>query len=363
MPRVLQRQLHFPARLFLAFVLVTLLLLLFSAVAAAQPFGAWPVFTATQGKYVDVMNTADLNPPTALTIEFWVSNFPTSAQGEPCRSIIGKNSLTSYWVGICGGIVRSRLHGTQHDGGVVPTGQWTHVAVTYDGVNRIHSINGEQVVVFPETGALPANTSNLRIGSDVSWDYQPQGSVDEVRLWNHARSVEEIRGSINVQITSPQPGLIAVWNMDPGLTDVIGGHNGTNIGGVPFLNFPVTLNCGSGTATTACLNTRFGVNITFRDPNTGMTGVGQVVDCPNPDSALFWFFAPNAWEVMVKTVNACSFNDHWWVFSAATTNVFYRLEVVDVRAGAAKIYFNYPGPPAPAVTDTAAFETCIGVGP
>lgn len=363
MPRVLQRQLHFPARLFLAFVLLTLLLLLFSTVAAAQPFGAWPVFTATQGKYVDVTNTPDLNPPTALTIEFWVSNFPTAAQGEQCRSIIGKNYLTSYWVGICGGIVRSRLHGTQHDGGVVPTGQWTHVAVTYDGVNRIHYINGEQVVVFPETGALPANTSNLRIGSDVSWDYQPQGSVDEVRLWNFARSVEQIRGSINVPITSPQPGLIAVWNMDPGLTDVIGGHNGMNIGGVPFLNFPVTLTCGSGTATTACLNTRFGVNITFRDPNTGMTGVGQVVDCPNPDSALFWFFAPNAWEVMVKTINACTFNDRFWVFSAATTNVFYRLEVVDVRAGAAKIYFNYPGPPAPAVTDTAAFQTCIGVGP
>lgn len=363
MPRVAQRQLHFPARLFLAFLLATLLLLFFSTVAAAQPFGAWPVFSATQGQYIEVANAADLNPPTALTIEAWVSNFPTNAQGESCRSIIGKNYQTSYWVGICGGVLRSWLHGASHDGGVVPTGQWTHIAVTYDGAHRIHYINGEQAAVFVETGTLSANSANVRLGSDVSWDYQPQGSIDEVRLWNVARTVEQIRGSINVPITAPQPGLVAVWTMEPGLADVIGGHNGVNVGGVPFLTFPVTLNCGSGTATSACLTTRLSASITFRDPNTGMTGVGQVVDCPNTDSALFWFFAPNAWEVLVKTVNGCAYNDRFWVFSAGATNVFYRLEVFDVRAGAAKIYFNYPGPPAPAVTDTDAFPTCFGVGP
>ena len=43
MPRVLQRQLHFPTRLLLALVLVFILLLLFSSAAAAQPFGAWGV--------------------------------------------------------------------------------------------------------------------------------------------------------------------------------------------------------------------------------------------------------------------------------------------------------------------------------
>ena len=50
-----------------------------------------------------------------------------------------------------------------------------------------------------------------------------------------------------------------------------------------------------------------------RDPNTGFTGVGQVVDCQNPNSAVFWFFAPNAWEVLTKVLNGCSFNDRFWV--------------------------------------------------
>jgi hypothetical protein len=62
--------------------------------------------------------------------------------------------------------------------------------------------------------------------------------------------------------------------------------------------------------------------------------------------------------VMVKVLNGCGLNNRWWLFSAATTNVFYRLEVTDVTTGTSKIYFNYPGPPAPAVTDTDAFATC-----
>jgi hypothetical protein len=61
---------------------------------------------------------------------------------------------------------------------------------------------------------------------------------------------------------------------------------------------------------------------------------------------------------MLKVIDGCTLSHSFWVFSAATTNVFYRLEVTDVRAGTTKVYFNYPGPPAPAVTDTNAFATC-----
>ena len=53
----------------------------------------------------------------------------------------------------------------------------------------------------------------------------------------------------------------------------------------------------------------------------------------------------------------CTFG-RYWVFSAATTNVHYSLVVYDMATGTRKVYFNYSGPPAPAVTDTAAFATC-----
>jgi hypothetical protein len=344
----------------LVLILVALAFLLFlPAVAGAQPFGAWGVWDATAGKYIDIPHSADLNPTGAITIEAWVSLFPTNAGGETCRSVIGKNLTQTYWVGVCGNTLRSYLAGTgsSKDGGTVPTSQWTHIAVTYDGVNRRHYINGELAATFPESGALPTNSSNVRIGSDAAWDFPPQGAIDEVRLWNVARTVEQIRGSINVPIATAMPGLVAVWSLDAGGNDVVGTHDGSIVGGLGFLTFPVTLTCGAGTSTSACLNERFSVSVSWRD-SMGTTGVGTVVACPNPDSAVFYFFASNAWEVLVKSVNGCAFNNHYWAFGAGATDLFYRLEFVDVKGGAAKIYFSYPGTPSPAIIDAAAFATC-----
>ena len=83
-----------------------------------------------------------------------------------------------------------------------------------------------------------------------------------------------------------------------------------------------------------------------------------MVPVANPGSGLFWFFAADNWEVMVKALNGCGLNSRYWIFSAATTNVFYRMEVFDYHTGPQRIYFNYSGPPAPAVTDINAFATC-----
>ncbi|HYG64148.1 MAG TPA: hypothetical protein VEL74_16350, partial [Thermoanaerobaculia bacterium] len=131
--------------------------------------------------------------------------------------------------------------------------------------------------------------------------------------------------------------------------------------GVGFLTAPVALTCGASTATSLCLHGRYLVTSFFRTnptPGTPTDGQGRVVPVANPGSGIFWFFAADNWELMVKVLNGCGLNNRWWVFSAATTNVFYRLEVDDVRTGEQKIYFNYPGPPAPAVTDTDALATC-----
>ena len=60
---------------------------------------------------------------------------------------------------------------------------------------------------------------------------------------------------------------------------------------------------------------------------------------------------------MVKALDGCGLNNRYWIFSAATTNVYYRLEVLDVKTGT-KIYFNYPVRRLSAVTDTSALAVC-----
>ena len=301
-----------------------------------------------------------LNPTGAITIEAWVS-IGNSVVGEDCRSIVGKNWQQSWWLGMCNVAgqprLRSYLKGSTSvaTGGVLPRNKLTHVAVTFNGSRRKHYIDGELALDLPLTGPLPTSTAPLRIGSDSAWEFTPSGLIDEVRLWNVARTEAQIRAAINVPITAPQPGLVAVWHFDGAPVGGFGGFLGGS--GAGILTFPVAVGC-TTTASTLCLHNRFTVTAEWRTDTPTTTGPGMVAPLVTSQSGIFWFFSVSNWEVMVKVLNACGLNDRYWVFSAATTNVFYRLTVTDVQGGAQKIFFNYPGPPAPAVTDTGAFGTC-----
>ena len=104
---------------------------------------------------------------------------------------------------------------------------------------------------------------------------------------------------------------------------------------------------------------RFDVSVTWRDFD-GNTGVGTVVPSCTSDSGLFWFFDPNNWELLVKVLDGCGVNGHYWVFAAATTTVEYTLRVTDWDAphSNTKIYRNPLGTAAVAIADTDAFATC-----
>lgn len=102
---------------------------------------------------------------------------------------------------------------------------------------------------------------------------------------------------------------------------------------------------------------RFMVQTSFRD-FTDRSDSGRLVSARSDDSALFWFFDPDNWEVMVKLLDGCPINDHFWVFAAATTNVEYELVVIDRFTSLETSYFNPLGNQAAAVTDTQAFATC-----
>ena len=93
--------------------------------------------------------------------------------------------------------------------------------------------------------------------------------------------------------------------------------------------------------TTLCLNEqRFQVRVEWRDFED-RTGSGRARPLDDADdSGLFWFFNSDNIEMIVKVLNACDFNNHYWVFAAATTNVEYTLQVLDTFTGQTREYFN-----------------------
>lgn len=326
--------------------------------AAAQPYNAWLAPSGNPGSYLRVPSSTSLNFTGAFTFEAWVSG--RDATGG-CSSLAGKNYVSGWWVGVCGTSLRSYLRGagSQLTAGTVPVNDWTHVAVVWDGTHHLHYIDGELVESRVETGDMTNNTDEMRIASDVSWDHPFAGAMDEVRIWNVARTRDEIRANINKPLSSA-PGLVAVYHFDGSAVDATGANNGSSIGSIGYLNAPVGGAC-TGTATQLCLGTgRFGVNVTYLT-STGTAGDGKVVTgagASTPGSGLFWFFASDNWELLVKALDGCGINNRKWVFSAATTDVHYEMAVTDYTSGTTKRYFNYLGAPAPATTDTGAFATC-----
>lgn len=112
-------------------------------------------------------------------------------------------------------------------------------------------------------------------------------------------------------------------------------------------------------ATTLCVNSgRFQIEIDWRIPD-GAVGQGQAVPIASaPDSGLFYFFSPSNLEMLIKVLNGCALNDHYWVFFAATTNVQLTTTVTDTQTGRVKVYFNPLNNAAAPVQDTNAFPTC-----
>jgi hypothetical protein len=103
-----------------------------------------------------------------------------------------------------------------------------------------------------------------------------------------------------------------------------------------------------------CLNAdRFRVEVNWRVPSQGTSGVGRAVSLTG-DTGYFWFFSSNNVELVIKVVDGRTFNGHFWVFYGALSDVEYTITVTDTLTGATKTYTNSQGQLA-SVADTAAF--------
>jgi len=104
-----------------------------------------------------------------------------------------------------------------------------------------------------------------------------------------------------------------------------------------------------------CLNGgRFLVEVGWRD-FVGRRGAAQLSPAFSGDSAVFWYFQPENWEMLVKVLDGTGFDDHFWVFAATASNVEYVLRVTDTLAGRARSYHNPSGQTAAALTETGSF--------
>ncbi len=133
------------------------------------------------------------------------------------------------------------------------------------------------------------------------------------------------------------------------------GTTGHTAGPTSTVNFEQA-NCTDSTSVLCLTPDRFQAEVSWRDFQ-GNTGVGQVVPLRSTDSGLFWFFNSDNWEMLVKVLDGCASNQHFWLLAAATTDVEYELNVTDTQTGETFLARNEAGTPAKAIIDVEAFAS------
>jgi hypothetical protein len=213
-----------------------------ASAAFAQPFGQYLRLEGyPQHGYIEIPHDDLLDTP-AMTVEAWVSVRDAHGQAQ-CSSIAGTGYVTGWWLGLCGTQMRSYFNGVSSSktGGTIPDSPntWVHIAAVTDGTTRRHYINGELVFESAETAASSASTAAMRIGSDPDWDYMAAGAIDELRIWNVARTQYQIRQTMSPPYTGDFTGIEAWYRFEGDALDSSHNHHGTIMGeGITFGSSP-----------------------------------------------------------------------------------------------------------------------------
>ena len=192
--------------------------------------------------YVSIADDPTLVMSNTLTMSAWI-NPDTLGQTQ---LIINKEG--EYEVGLLsdGSIAwafdNADPDWTWHNTGYqVATNVWTHVAVTYDNGTISTYVNGGLVDEYHGSGPIGdqyVGMDELRIGGRTNNPANQyfDGRIDEVRIWNTARTQGQIQSLMDVDLTGSELALVGYWTFEEGsgtvTADLNGGtNNGTLIDG------------------------------------------------------------------------------------------------------------------------------------
>ena len=204
---------------------ILLSLLAFCCLFSATTFGQNHAlqFDGVNDKVVIADNSV-LNPTSAITVEAWIYANSWKPQiwagtivgkqvGSPDRGYcltVGEGGKAEFTVAIDNSWQKATSPA------VLTLAAWHHVAGVYDGTTISIYINGVLQNSTPYTGTIDASTgTDLNIGENPTWSGRVfNGRIDEVRIWNIARSQTEIFDNMTVNIDPATTGLMGYWKFD-----------------------------------------------------------------------------------------------------------------------------------------------------
>ncbi len=168
--------------------------------------------------YVDCGNGSALQISTG-TVEAWIK---TSGAGSSYRSIIVKQD--AYGLYLKDNVLIAFCFNGAGDlstGVTLNDNKWHHVAMSFlSGVTngvKIY-VDGElKLTTTCSSSFLSSNTNyNLFVGAGgIGYNQEFNGSIDEARIWNVARTQPQIQATMNTEVMA-QTGLVACYHFNQG---------------------------------------------------------------------------------------------------------------------------------------------------
>ncbi len=183
--------------------------------------------------YVDMGAPASLKVTDAITLEAWIKPEPQGQGSEDVGTLINREGEYEL-LRFPDGTIRWALAVDSPNWLAInthyhaKTGQWVHVALAYDKNDPDAAvktyINGNLFQASVASGAIGDFYSNpdhshFRVAGRTASDNHYAGMVDEVRVWDIARTQDQIRAALADTLApaiynSPQSGLIGYWRFD-----------------------------------------------------------------------------------------------------------------------------------------------------
>ncbi len=173
------------------------------------------------GDYVTIPHTDNLAPK-AITIECWI--YLDGETGE--QTILDKRDASGgYNLRIAGDhyplaiafVIKDEHESILVGPEMLHPSTWYHVAAVYDGNKSRLYLDGELIAVQIVRKDISPTRTDLRIGEFNGYPGASlvfHGMLDDLRLWDTARSLAEIKFSKNKFLSGDEPHLAGYWKFD-----------------------------------------------------------------------------------------------------------------------------------------------------
>ncbi|MEM0992852.1 MAG: LamG-like jellyroll fold domain-containing protein [Bacteroidota bacterium] len=173
--------------------------------------------------YVEVAHANELSLTGDLTIETWVK----ITDFDNFRGIVGKTNSNlpapfDFYLFPTTGIpnfgIGNGVSSESVSGNAAPTvGEWAHLAVVKNGSIVTHYLNGVPNGTGTTTITPDDVDGSLLIGSRADLFTKMKGDMDELRIWNVARTSAQISDNFSTELDGTQNGLVAYYSFNEGI--------------------------------------------------------------------------------------------------------------------------------------------------